>query len=154
MWSAVRGNSTPVRFNRCNINCDCFSFIVCSTVARNTRFPRVNAIRECSAKQRPRPIFNTNLRLYCIYPPYRWRVFLATMKHTIKLKQSQFILQRLNRTRALLPCTALHMRIVHDHIVRTEYTRREVQNNARIGQKHSVSFNIFIIKGIRYNNTV
>ena len=31
---------------------------------------------------------------------------------------------------------------------RTEYTRREYQNKARIGQKHSVSFNIFIIKGI------
>ena len=37
---------------------------------------------------------------------------------------------------------------VNDDIVRTEYTHREDQNKARIGQKHSVSFNIFIIKGI------
>ena len=33
---------------------------------------------------------------------------------------------------------ALPMRCVHDYIVRPEYTRREDQNKARIGQKHSV----------------
>ena len=53
----------------------------------------------------------------------------------------------------LLPRTALPMRSVHDHIVRTEYTRREDQNKARIGQKHSVSFNIVIIKGINVIDT-
>ena len=37
---------------------------------------------------------------------------------------------------------------IHDHIVRTELNRREDQNKARIGQKHSASLNIFIIKGI------
>ena len=44
------------------------------TIIRSHSFLRVNAIREYSAKQRPRPpdanFFNTNLLLYCIYPPY------------------------------------------------------------------------------------
>ena len=55
---------------------------------------------------------------------------------------------------ALLPCTALPMRSVHDHIVQIELKCREDQNKAIIGQKQCKFQYFYYQRHKRYKNTV